>query len=795
MSDSILVVDDSLTVRMDLKESLEAAGFSTTVVASLAEARQAISQTAFSLVVLDVLLPDGDGVDFLKELKSAPATSTLPVLLLSSEAEVRDRVRGLTTGADGYMGKPYDPEALLARTRELLRRGKRERTSRETRTLLLIDDSETTREALKSSLESAGYRVLTASRGEDGLREAAKWRPDAVIVDGVMPGMDGPAVIRQLRLDKSIYRTPCLLLTATLDRREEARALDAGADAFLRKDDNLDVLLIRLAAILRTTRSAAGVQDAAIQSGPKRILAVDDSPTYLNEISEHLRQEGYEVFQARSGEEALDVLADQKVDCILLDIQMPGMSGKETCSRIKKVPDWRDIPLMMITALDEGEVMIEVINAGADDYIRKSSDFEVLKARLRAQIRRKQFEDENRMIREQLLGKEIEAREALAAREVAEVRAALLGKLEEKNNELARANEVLRESEARFRDIADSSPVMIWMSDPKGPCTYFNKPWLEFRGRSKEQELGDGWAEGVHPEDLKRCLGTYRSAIESLSSFKMEYRLRRHDGEYRWILDHGVPRLAKDGSLVGFIGTCVDITDRREIEQMKNEFISIVSHELRTPLTSIRGSLGLIAGGVTGELPQRAKPMIDLAVRSTDRLVRLINDILDIEKIESGKMKFVMKPIELAPVIEQAIETTRAYGERLGVPFIFDVREPGIQINGDVDRITQVLANLLSNAAKYSPPGKPVTVTMVRKEARVRVAVTDQGPGIPDEFRDRIFQKFAQADSSDTRLKGGTGLGLNISKALVEKHGGTIGFDTQIGSGTTFCFELPVLTA
>jgi PAS domain S-box-containing protein len=792
MNPTVLIVDDSLTVRMDLQQAFDEAGIATTLCSSLGDARQAVSKDVFALVVLDVLLPDGDGVEYLKELKSSQATAELPVLLLSTEAEVRDRVRGLTTGADGYLGKPYDSESLVARARELMRREKRERTSHRKRTVLVIDDSETSREALKERLEAVGYTVVTATRGEEGLLAAAECRPDALIIDGVMPGMDGPSVIRQLRMDAVFRRTPCLLITGTLDRHEEARALDAGADAFIRKDEDLDVVLARLAAILRSTRSPSASITTAGPSRRKRILAVDDSLTYLNELSDHLRQEGYEVIQARSGEEALELLAEQSVDCILLDLMMPGLSGKETCKQIKNVPDWREIPLMMITALEEGEAMIEGINAGADDYIKKSSEFEVLKARLRAQIRRKQFEDENRNIREQLLSKEIEATEARSAREVAEIRTALMGELERKNDELARANGVLFESEARFRDIADNSPVMIWISEQNGACTYVNKPWLDFRGRTMEQELGDGWTEGVHPEDLQRFLDTYRSSIRTRTSFKMEYRFRRKDGEYRWVLDHGVPRLTPAGAFIGFIGTCVDITDRREIEQMKNEFISVVSHELRTPLTSIRGSLGLIAGGVTGKLPARTQSMIDLALRSTDRLVRLINDILDIEKIESGKMNFQMKPLELVSVVEQALEATRAYGDRLGVPFIFEGNAAGSQINGDVDRITQVLANLLSNAAKFSPPGVPVVVSMSRKEGKVRVCVTDRGRGIPDEFRNRIFQKFSQADSSDTRLKGGTGLGLNISKAIVEKHGGTIGFASEAGAGTTFFFELPL---
>jgi PAS domain S-box-containing protein len=790
---SVLIVDDSLTVRMDLEEAFREAGFETTLCSTVKEAQDALAAATFSLAVLDILLPDGDGIDLLKAIKSAsPATA---VLLLSSEVEVRDRVRGLKTGADGYVGKPYDAANVVSRARELTRASGPERTKP---VVLVIDDSATSRERMREGLEGAGYAVLTAPRGEDGLRVAAESRPDALIVDGIMPGMDGPSVIRQLRMDAVFRRTPCLLVTGTLDRSEEARAFDAGADAFIHKDDDIGIVLARLASMLRSTRTPSATPDTASLSAPKRILAVDDSMTYLEELSSQLREEGYEVIQARSGQEALDLLAVEEVDCVLMDCVMPFLSGKETCARIKKNPAWRDIPLVLITAHEEGEAMIEGINAGADDYIKKSGDFEVLKARLRAQIRRKQFEDENRQIREQLLGKELEAAEARAARELAETRAVLMADLERKNADLEkeiaerkRGEASLRESEERFRGIADSSPVMIWMTDAEGRCVYVSKPWLDFTGRAMEDELGSGWEDRIHPEDRASGVETIRAALKERGPFKVELRMRRGDGEFRWILDHGVPRATPDGTFLGHIGTCFDFSERRAIEQLKNEFVSVVSHELRTPLTAIRGSLGLIAAGKTGPLADKTKTMVDIAVSSTDRLVRLINDILDIEKIESGKMTFQLKPLDLASVVEQAVESTRAYGERLGITFTLDLRARDVRIRGDTDRLTQVITNLLSNAAKFSPPRGAVAVTLARVNGKVRVSVKDDGPGIPEEFQSRIFGKFSQADTSDARQKGGTGLGLNISKAIIEKHGGTIYFETEKGVGTTFFFDLP----
>ena len=203
----------------------------------------------------------------------------------------------------------------------------------------------------------------------------------------------------------------------------EIRALEAGADAFVRKDEHIDVILARLNAVIRSA-GAQGDRGTASLLGPKKVLSVDDSETYLQALAGELRGEGYEVVLARSGEEALQLLAIQPVDCILLDLLMPGIGGQETCRRVKSVPTMRDIPIIMLTALEDREAMIEGLGAGADDYIAKSSDFEVLRARVLAQIRRKQFEDENRLIRERLLRKELDALEARAAREMAEARAA-----------------------------------------------------------------------------------------------------------------------------------------------------------------------------------------------------------------------------------------------------------------------------------------------------------------------------------------------------------------------------------
>jgi DNA-binding response OmpR family regulator len=488
MNEAVVIVDDSLTVRMDLADAFREAGFLALPCSNVAEARAAQAQAQASVFILDVLLPDGDGVDLLQEIRSSPAGASAVVVMLSSEVEVKDRVRGLQTGADEYVGKPYDAGYLVARVRELLQ--SRQRSEAGGTTILVIDDSVTFREELRMAFESAGHRVLTASSGEEGLRVAGAQRPDAIVVDGVLPGIDGATVIRHIRLDAVLRDVPCVLLTASADKGAELRALDAGADTFVRKEEDLDVILAKLSAVLRrTTARTPGDEATRSLLGPKKILAVDDSATYLHELTDALSGEGYDVVLARSGEEALELLAFQVVDCILLDLVMPGLGGHETCQRIKSAPVVREVPLIMLTALENREAMIQGLGAGADDYISKSSEFDVLKARVRAQIRRKQFEDEHRRIREELLRKELETAEARAANELAQTRAALVEELERKNKELeAFSYSVSHDLRAPLRSIDGFSKALLdhWANalDPK------SKDYLG-RVRASAQRMGE----------------------------------------------------------------------------------------------------------------------------------------------------------------------------------------------------------------------------------------------------------------------------------------------------------------
>ncbi|MCK9386981.1 MAG: CHASE domain-containing protein [Sulfuritalea sp.] len=351
-----------------------------------------------------------------------------------------------------------------------------------------------------------------------------------------------------------------------------------------------------------------------------------------------------------------------------------------------------------------------------------------------------------------------------------------------------------KHAEAELRKLSlaiEQSPVSVMIANAKGNIEYVNTKFFEVTGYTPHEVMGRNprmLQSGLTPGEV------YQSMWETILSGR-EWRgmlqNRKKNGDLFWEEIYISAILDGNGKIANFVAVKEDITERLKVERMKREFISTVSHELRTPLTSIRGSLALIVGGVAGDLPAAAKPLVDIAHRNSERLILLVNDILDMEKIEAGKMEFDIRPAGLMDLLKQALEANRAYAEQFNVGYELENELPDAMVNVDANRLLQVFANLLSNAAKFSFTGGTVRIGVERIGQRIRVAVKDNGPGIPEEFRDRIFEKFAQADSSDTRKKGGTGLGLSITKAIVEQMGGSIGFDSQPNVLTTFYVEFP----
>jgi PAS domain S-box-containing protein len=357
-------------------------------------------------------------------------------------------------------------------------------------------------------------------------------------------------------------------------------------------------------------------------------------------------------------------------------------------------------------------------------------------------------------------------------------------------SERKRMEASLRESEERYRQLVEFSPDAILILGGERILFLNGAALRMFNAKSQADLIGAVFLDRVAPEFRDAVRGRIEEVNrEHRGTPPLEERLLRMDGSPVDAEGQETPFIYQGQPAVQVV--LRDISKRKEIERMKDEFVSTVSHELRTPLTSIQGSLGLVANGVTGALPPAAKPLVDIAYKNCGRLILLINDILDSEKIAAGKMKFAFKEQELMPLVEQVIESNRAFGAQFNVRFEQGETAPGARVEVDADRLIQVLTNLLSNAAKFSPRGDVVTVSVTRHDGRLHVSVRDRGLGIPEEFRDRIFQKFSQADSSDRRAKGGTGLGLSISKAIVDKHSGTLSFVSLPGQGTTFTVDLP----
>ncbi|WP_432972234.1 response regulator [Dactylosporangium sp. CA-233914] len=429
MANTVLIVDDSLTVRMDLGEAFEDGGFRTVLCRGLGDALAAFESEQFDVAVLDVRLPDGDGVDLLRRLRAHPRHGSAVVLLLSTEAEVHERLRGLRTGADDYVGKPYDAAVVVARARDLLRHAPADGDRRH---VLVIDDSRTFRELLRQHLLDGGYEVTAAASGEEGLRLAGARPPDAIIVDGVLPGIDGATVIRRVRLDANLRNVPCLLLTASDDYTTELQILEAGADAFVRKQENLAVVLAKLTAVLRKSAAALPLPDAG-GARPARVLVVDADSQYLESMIGFMHEDGYEAVLARCADDALAMLAVQPADCTVIDLHLPEIDGRELCERIRAVPGLLDMPIIIV---GHDDVLLESLAAGADDYVRRADGTGTLRAHVRAHLRRQHLHEQNRRIRDELMRREMEAAEERAARRFAEARAELVEELEWRNREL-----------------------------------------------------------------------------------------------------------------------------------------------------------------------------------------------------------------------------------------------------------------------------------------------------------------------------------------------------------------------
>lgn len=361
------------------------------------------------------------------------------------------------------------------------------------------------------------------------------------------------------------------------------------------------------------------------------------------------------------------------------------------------------------------------------------------------------------------------------------------------------AREKLLETEQRFKNMADVAPVLLWMSREDSLCTFFNQTWLSFTGRTLEEEWGVGWTEGVHPEDFASCMDGYIAAFNERRVLELEYRLRRHDGVYRWILDRGTPRYTPDGTFAGFIGSCIDITERKNMEvelrqaiRARDEFLSIAAHELRTPLTPLSMHLQSLLRSAKAEskplTPEQLLSRLHGAERQMARFAHLVDTLLDVTRITGGRLSTLREEVDLSALVREVL--SRFELELAAAKCTLHAALlPTLVGRWDRLRLDQVVNNLVSNAIKFGS-GKPVEVSLEQQGSRAVLSVRDHGIGIAPEHQARIFERFERAVSMHNY--GGFGLGLWIARQVVEALGGEIRVTSQPGEGACFVVALPL---
>jgi len=353
------------------------------------------------------------------------------------------------------------------------------------------------------------------------------------------------------------------------------------------------------------------------------------------------------------------------------------------------------------------------------------------------------------------------------------------------------------EKEKQLRLVVDATKdYVIAMLDPDGIVTMWNAGGEQITGYSPQEIIGKHFSILYTEEDRARHHPEHELEVAYQKGRYEEegWRLKKDGTKYRANIVVR-PILDEDDHLIGFAKITRDLTESHKISEMKNEFVSVVSHELRTPLTSIRGSLALVNNS-NANFPTQVQKLLEIASTNCERLLLLINDILDVEKIEAGKMDFNFKLYDVNKLINEAYEVNKIYADKYNTPVQIELMKNDVQIYVDYSRMMQVLSNLISNAAKFSHPYKTIFLrTVIIGENKVRISVENEGVGISDEFSKHIFEKFSQAESSDTRSKGGTGLGLNISKAIVDRMKGSIGFTSEVNGKTIFYIDMPAVNA
>ncbi len=484
------------------------------------------------------------------------------------------------------------------------------------------------------------------------------------------------------------------------------------------------------------------------------ILIVDDNAENIFALKQILEYSNFEVDTALSGEEALKKIIRQTYALIILDVQMPGMDGFEVAEAISGYSKSKDTSIIFLSAVSVDKKFItRGYSSGGVDYITKPVDSDILLLKVKTFYKlyeqTKQLNDIHKALRE-----EIDVRK--------------IAQLE------------LKERMQELRSILESIPQIAFTAKSDGTIEFVNQQWFQYA--NWDQEFPN-----AHPED-KNLQEEWRKLIIAGEPLTMEIRLKKTgQDEFKWHLLKSLP-VKENDQIVKWVGTFTDIEEQKQAEQKKDEFMSIASHELKTPLTSIKAYMQLLERSVTNIEDGSIRQFVSRTQNQIEKLQKLIEDLLDVSKIESGKLQFNMHDFDFDQLLKSVIETVQQTHPNCTITQMGDAR---VRIVADEARIEQVISNFLSNAIKYSPDCQKVDVETVVADGQLTVMVKDYGIGIQKEKQLRIFEKFFRAEESANRFTG-LGIGLYICAEIIRRHGGSFGVDSEPGKGSNFYFTIPV---
>ena len=766
----ILLADDNADMR-DYVKRLLSQQYEVEAVSDGLAALSCAHQRIPDLVLTDVMMPELDGFGLLQELRANPQTREVPIILLSARAGEEARVEGLEAGADDYLIKPFSARELLARVEANLKlaRLRQETTRREQRLRAVSEAAQRAAETAKVRLES-----VLAGINDQFIVLDREWR--YTFINDQVVEVTGKQ--KQELLGKSIWDVFPDLVGSSFDTQLHRAVAEQ--------------------TVVRVELFYPPLQ----RWFENRIYPFADGVTiFVTDISGV-----YDELRLRKRAEAALHESEERLRLAIESTDL----GTWDLNPITGVISWDDRCKAMFGLSPEAEVNYDVFLAGLHpddrDRIKQAVEWALNPAS------DGKYECEYRTV-----GIEDGVERWLAAKgqaffdpggEAVRFVGTILNITDRKQVENA-----LLESEERFRNMADNAPVMIWVTDPTGYCTYLSKSWYDFTGQTEETGLGLGWVNAVHPEDQEYSRTVFLAANEHGEGFRLEYRLQRKDGEYRSCIDAASPWFGVDGQFKGYIGSVLDISERKAAEaerdrllqleqaaraeaetanRIKDEFLAVLSHELRSPLNPILGWAKLLQGRRLDE--QATQRALETIERNAKLQTQLIEDLLDVSRILRGKMVLNVSPVNLVTVIQAALETVRLAGEakriEIQTMFAYDVK----QVSGDSARLQQIVWNLLSNAIKFTPQGGRVQVRLEQVGTHAQIQVQDTGRGITREFLPHVFEYFRQEDGTTTRKFGGLGLGLAIVRHLTELHGGTVRADSPgEGLGATFTVTIPLV--